>query len=318
MYGHSAIEDLLYLKENNVLNDSGFNKGIDVLIDSIKTAQHFYLGTFQEFILPLQNIFHDKSKAFLGECGEYVRLPYKTCWFEFNNSAPDTPIEKDVPKRGMLVIEMEPDLIWLWIVNWAKITKKWIVSPQQYFIVIGKTIKDQELLRQMATSFLKRNGADQEVIQAYYESNVWPQPMLNNMNFKTSRELLKDDYRDIVALNAALMLLNCKNVVTENNFPDKKLNKKRKKNGKTEFFIYKTLKLFLPAESSKGNEYLPNGKKVKIHLCRGHFKQYTKEAPLFGKYTGLYWWQYQLRGNKKEGIVNKDYEISTTKSQQMH
>jgi|GEM_PF-2137180 len=312
MYGHRVIEDLLDLKENNIVKDAGFNQGIGILIKSIKDAQHFHLGSFQEFILPLQNIFDKKSRVFFGECGEHVRLPYKTCWFEFQNFAPDTPIAEDVPKRGMLVIEMGADLIWVWIVNWGKIHKKWVVSPQQYFITVGKTIYDHEPIRGMVSSFLKRAGASDTVIQSFYESNIWPKPMINNMDVKTSQGLLKDDYRDLVALNAALVLLNCKNVVTEDNLPPIKLNRKRKKKGKPELFTYKTLKLVLPSESKKGGEYLPSGTKVKIHLCRGHFKNYTKDAPLFGRYTGLYWWQPHVRGDKKEGMVVKDYKISTT------
>ena len=139
--------------------------------------------------------------------------------------------------------------------------------------------------------------------------------MINKMDIKISRDLQRDDHRDLVALNAALMLLNCKNVVTEDNLPSEKLNNKRRKRGRLELFTYKTLKLVLPSESKKGGEYLPSGKKVKIHLCRGHFKNYTKDAPLFGRYTGLYWWQPHVRGDKKEGMVVKDYEISTAKSQ---
>ncbi|MFH1672644.1 MAG: hypothetical protein ABIF87_04385 [Pseudomonadota bacterium] len=143
MHGHRVIEDLFHLKKNNVVRDTAFNQGIDVLIKSIKEAQHFYLGSFQEFIIPLKNIFDNKSRVFFGECGEHVRLPYKTCWFEFQNIAPDTPIQEDVPKRGMLVTEMGEDLIWVWIVNWAKLYKKWTVNPQQYFITIGKTVMVQ-------------------------------------------------------------------------------------------------------------------------------------------------------------------------------
>jgi len=190
-----------------------------------------------------------------------------------------------------------------------------MMSPQQYFITVGKTINDHEVLREMVTSFLTRNSAPHSVVQSYYKSNIWPQPMINNMDVKTSRDLQRDDHRDLVALNAALMLLNCKNVITEDNLPPEKLNNKRRKRGRLELFTYKTLKLVLPSESKKGAEYLPSGKKVKIHLCRGHFKNYTKDAPLFGRYTGLYWWQPHVRGDKKEGMVVKAYEISTAKSQ---
>jgi len=46
----------------------------------------------------------------------------------------------------------------------------------------------------------------------------------------------------------------------------------------------------------------------RVHMCRGHFKEYTEDHRLFGKYTGLYWWQPYVRG-QKEGIVIKDYEV---------
>ncbi len=50
MYGHHVIEDLSNLRKNNILQDDGFNQGVDVLIESIKEAQHFHLGVYQEFI----------------------------------------------------------------------------------------------------------------------------------------------------------------------------------------------------------------------------------------------------------------------------
>jgi len=311
MYGHHVIEDLIHFKNNNIVKDKGFNQGIDILIKSIKNAQHFHLGSFHEFILPLQNIFDNKSRVFFGECAEHVRLPYKACWFEFQNIAPDVPITEDVPKRGILVIEIEKDLIWVWIVYCPAVYKKWVVSPQQYFISIGKTIYDHEILREMVTTSLKRSGASDSVIQSYYESNIWPQPMINNMDVSTSQGLIKDDHRDFVALNAALMLLNCKNVVSEDVPPPEKLNRKRNKKGKQELFTYKILKLLLPSESKQHGEYLPSGIKARIHLCRGHFKTYTKESPLFGRYTGLYWWQSHVRGDKNEGMVVKEYKVAT-------
>lgn len=46
-----------------------------------------------------------------------------------------------------------------------------------------------------------------------------------------------------------------------------------------------------------------------IHWVRGHFKQYTAERPLFGRFTGLYWWQPHLAGKAKDRVVVKDYRI---------
>jgi len=46
-------------------------------------------------------------------------------------------------------------------------------------------------------------------------------------------------------------------------------------------------------------------------LFRGHFKTYTKDKPLFGKLVGKYWFKPHARGNKKKGVVVKDYSLST-------
>jgi hypothetical protein len=50
------------------------------------------------------------------------------------------------------------------------------------------------------------------------------------------------------------------------------------------------------------------GLKMALHICRGHFKDFT-ERGLFGKYHGLYWWDAHARGNAKEGIALKDYRV---------
>lgn len=51
-----------------------------------------------------------------------------------------------------------------------------------------------------------------------------------------------------------------------------------------------------------------------LHICRGHFKTYTEEKPLFGKRTGTYWWPQTVRGAKKHGEVVKDYAVKAPRS----
>jgi len=115
----------------------------------------------------------------------------------------------------------------------------------------------------------------------------------------------------LTALRSAILLLNCKNITTETHKPDEALNKARRKRGKQELFTYKTLKLLLPGKKEKHNLISePTGEHNRIHYCRGHFKEYTAEAPLFGKITGLWWWQPSVRGKNKDGVVIKDYNIA--------
>ena len=54
------------------------------------------------------------------------------------------------------------------------------------------------------------------------------------------------------------------------------------------------------------------GAKKALHICRGHFKDFRKsENGLFGKHKDLYWWESQVRGNAKEGVVFSDYEVKS-------
>lgn len=45
------------------------------------------------------------------------------------------------------------------------------------------------------------------------------------------------------------------------------------------------------------------------HHRIGHFKTYTEQLPLMGKHVGTYYWKPEMRGDKKEGEVKKDYKV---------
>jgi hypothetical protein len=104
-----------------------------------------------------------------------------------------------------------------------------------------------------------------------------------------------------------MKLLSCTNIATVDNHPPVKLNKSRKKKGKLPIYSYKTL-VIVPVGKKQQNQEAQGLWNNRIHLCRGHFKDYTKEAPLFGKITGRFWWQPSVRGRNKNGIVIKDYK----------
>lgn len=48
-----------------------------------------------------------------------------------------------------------------------------------------------------------------------------------------------------------------------------------------------------------------------LHVCRGHFKEFSQEKPLFGRLTGKYWWAPHVRGDAESGVVLKDYRVRT-------
>lgn len=51
------------------------------------------------------------------------------------------------------------------------------------------------------------------------------------------------------------------------------------------------------------------GKRLSLHIVRGHFARYTPEKPLFGKYVGQFWMPQHTRGSADVGTVVKDYAV---------
>lgn len=131
------------------------------------------------------------------------------------------------------------------------------------------------------------------------------------------RKLTLEQQHDITSTSStalfvpllAISFMHCKNVVVETINPSPKLNKARMKRGNPSLVVYKILGInpvreIMKTEGDSGN----NGLKKALHICRGHFKDYTDKG-LFGKYKGLYWWDNHIRGNQSNGVVLKDYEV---------
>ena len=73
---------------------------------------------------------------------------------------------------------------------------------------------------------------------------------------------------------------------------------------------YHVLEIGPMREALNGDgELQGKGLKHALHVCRGHFKTFDEEAPLFGRTTGTFWWADQVRGSAKEGEIVKDYEV---------
>jgi hypothetical protein len=115
----------------------------------------------------------------------------------------------------------------------------------------------------------------------------------------------------LFAVNIFFMLVDCKNITSEIVYPSAGMNRKRKRRGELPLMEYRVLNVDMPAKRPKGQgEQAKTGIKQRVHLCRGHFKEYTEDAPLFGRFTGRYWWQPHVRGDKKQGMIVKDYAVN--------
>lgn len=108
----------------------------------------------------------------------------------------------------------------------------------------------------------------------------------------------------------AITFLHCKNVQVVPHKPDEE--KHRRRNRHADNIKYKVLQIEpmkrILREEGHSEE---TGLKKSLHICRGHFKDFTQGKGLFGKFKGLYWWENQVRGRAENGIVLKSYAINT-------
>ncbi len=289
MYAHQVIDDLDYYINKTEEFPLEYRKRASMAKNAIKQSVKFSINNVCE----LQKICGSRREMLFDS--KYSRkFPYKKTWIDY--SIPMAEHESKLRKCGALIVEINSDdetdeqyQIYTFYREdrHGKIPKDfprkgaWVMDEWMYVLV-----KKEE------KGFISFNTLEKQ-----YRLNV-------DDYFKNSQAFIT-----ITIIHYFALLLNCKNITTENNKPSDALNKARRKKGKQELFTYKTLKLLLPGKKEKHvitNE--PTGEHNRVHLCRGHFKEYTKEAPLFGRITGLWWWQPTVRGNNKDGIVVKDYD----------
>jgi len=105
----------------------------------------------------------------------------------------------------------------------------------------------------------------------------------------------------------AIGLMNCRNVTTQRH---ERLQPVRRKQRRTRppKLDYHTIVLPRSAEGGYTGQGVDGGNAPQHHV-RGHFKTYTPEAPLMGKHIGTYWWGWQVRGKKRNGITVTDYQV---------
>lgn len=107
----------------------------------------------------------------------------------------------------------------------------------------------------------------------------------------------------------AFNLAHCKNVTIQDVPLNRAARRRQQRNGE-ESIIWKVLTIpGVVKEAAKGAHDAQERLERALHICRGHFAEFTPQRPLFGKYSGRFWIPQHLRGVAKKGIVLKDYEV---------
>jgi hypothetical protein len=141
-----------------------------------------------------------------------------------------------------------------------------------------------------------------------YKGNIIDWGVFNELNEERDSGIFLGLFTPLLATS----FLHCKNVIINSTEPSVKLQKARERRGKLPLFTFKTLEIksmvkILREEGHSETE----GLKRALHICRGHFKDFTQGPGLGrGHGHGLYWWDSQVRGNREIGAVIKDYKVS--------
>ena len=108
--------------------------------------------------------------------------------------------------------------------------------------------------------------------------------------------------------------MHCRNVSETTVTPPPKLAKKHRKKHGVPLVQYRTINIdpMRQVLQSEGRAQ-ETGIKKALHICRGHFRTYTMDKPLFGKVAGTFFVPMHVRGNASEGIVIQDYVVKSRK-----
>lgn len=332
-----SMEFILSLHSNG--SDRLAKYFINHTVNSIKGAQRFHLGDYSDYYDLLGKKMGDKKVFCSPELLQNIRLPYKKTWFDFTSTGNDSPVhvyshgEEDVkvPVRGILAEEVSEDCFVAWTFNKVDTQDKdlqflkkkdlnWIMCP--FFSLIST--KDGGITLEEASIIIKSTYPEAGSLLKEVTPNMFLFATTDNIKQMAIsmgvsedmylRQMFLDEIRDYSCLNLALMLLNAKNIGAQDH-THREIVKTTTKKGKS-----KKRKIKIPALTYKTLVLKPFGKKQKklqdqglwdnkLHLCRGHFKVYTAEKPLFGKYVGVFWWQPQIRGSEDRGTIVKDYRL---------
>lgn len=122
-----------------------------------------------------------------------------------------------------------------------------------------------------------------------------------------AEDMRREVARDMTLVAMSYAFANCKNIEVRAVDPPA-MRKKARRRGDVAYRYHvleidKATMRRAYGDAGETYEHMP------LHLCRGHFKSYTQEKPLFGRLTGTWWWPQHVRGSATSGVVDKDYKV---------
>lgn len=163
--------------------------------------------------------------------------------------------------------------------------------------------------------FVKPDGAlDRHPDRKAVGSNRWvhvkPPWFSDDPEDNFTAEMEQAIWELMVPVLFSISLMHTRNVTAEPVEPNPRVSARfAKRHGRPltrhHVLIIDPMKKVLESEGNASGKGLSHA----VHTCRGHFKRYGEDAPLFGRYTGTWWWAEQRRGNPALGEVTHSYRV---------
>lgn len=171
------------------------------------------------------------------------------------------------------------------------------------------TPSDEQVIPVLLNELVIRWAVDHDGV---YVPNSLAEYVPDHLDPDIAETLVKEAKSNVFVACMALNLINCRNVTTAKAGVVHQRRSGTMKRRGVEPVRYHTIVLpGMVVERGKGSkrDAAANAEAMRLHCVRGHFKTFTKDAPLLGKHVGTYWWNPGVRGNRKKGQVVQDYRL---------
>lgn len=290
---HKVLEDLI--PSNRFLMDDTYVKSLETSRNQLTEAVPFLLGNASNLLKQFKITY--PVPIFEEEWGIDVKMPFKSCWFEFEiNSTRIEPGQIPTSRRGVSAYSIDKDSFVLRSICYFEKYKAWLASPITFFVSPGIPLHQTKIGEYLFNRY-------SDVNPVAFTRSTLPLPVATTKTFTLEQfdKIIKEDIEDFFIVNLALMLINSRNTVIIKEDAPAKLNKARIKKNRIPIPSHRIIKVKIPKTvvvNGKKQTSLEKYSLEEIKLRRGHFKTYTEEAPLFGKYVGRFWWNPINKENK--------------------
>jgi hypothetical protein len=299
--------------------------------EAVKQAQRFELDAASCAAI---GTISNAPVAKLIEARDLIRPPFESTWFEWAGSTaahrndlsnPVAEGETAPLRTGILIESKDCGLVGAASLAWSARAPNGVeqlaINPLSLIYNLGDEeialpgLKSQMSLSDYRAELGKRSQGLSEHLHSKLLANVSvtlnPRAegiahRLEQIHGKDASRIIQTQLKDwsgeLDFIHAAMICLNSRNLMKREPEEDlSRLNKARRRLGRTPLLSFSTVKVSLSASATRRVGAQHNSTCLRAHLVRGHFKM---------RKSGVFWWSPFLRGDADAGfVVRSGYEV---------